>query len=312
MKNKILIQGNVLTTARYEMTALEKNIMYAVMAQIEDDDSPTKYYQISTFDIADTKDMRLKKEEFKKAITRLLTRDFTIKAIDGLIQSTFIASAKYKTEGVVEIEISTRLRPYLFALKKNFTLFGLDVAMSLKSKYAKRLYEMLCQFKSTGLMRVSLEELKARFQLVSTNGVEQYERWSSFEKKVLLIAQTEINEKAEFQFDYHLKKQGRKIVVVEFIFRKPQPDVVQPLPQVVPPQPIAPPQILGVELTPEQKKYNRMIERLGEFGLTKTQIESVLKKQTEQVINKTLYNLTCDPDMVKNKAAYLLKVFEVS
>jgi hypothetical protein len=35
MKNKLLVQDNALTAARYEMTALEKNIMYAVMAQIE-------------------------------------------------------------------------------------------------------------------------------------------------------------------------------------------------------------------------------------------------------------------------------------
>jgi plasmid replication initiation protein len=302
MKNKILIQDNVLTTARYEMTALEKNIMYAVMAQIEEEDPATKYYQISTFDIADAKDMRVKKEEFEKAITRLLTRDFTIKAIDGLIQSTFIASAKYKTDGIVEIEISTRLRPYLFALKKNFTLFGLEVAMSLKSKYAKRLYEMLCQFKSTGLMRVSIEELKARFQLVNTEGVEQYERWSSFEKKVLLIGQTEINEKAEFQFDYHLKKQGRKITAVEFIFRKPdikpEPPPVITLPVVVLPQ--------------VQHASPRIIERLEKYGLNIEKINNILMKHTEKVINKQLYELDCNRETVKNTAAYLLKVFEVS
>ncbi len=299
MKNKLLVQDNALTTARYEMTAIEKNIMYAVMSQIEDTDSPLKYYEISSSEMSIQTHKRLKNGEFEKAITRLLTRDFTIKAIDGLIQSTFIASAKYKTNGQVEIEISTRLRPYLFALKKNFTTFGLEVAMSLNSKYAKRLYEMLCQFKNTGLIRVSIQELKERFQLISTEGVEQYARWSSFEENVLLVAQTEINEKAEFQFDYHLKREGRKITAVEFVFRKPttpsKTETVAPV----------------IAITPVISRNARMIERLTDYGFNAEQVMKVTAKHTEKVINKQLYELDCNKETVKHPTAYLLKIFEI-
>jgi plasmid replication initiation protein len=304
MKNKLLVQDNALTAARYEMTALEKNIMYAVMAQIEDDDAPTKYYKISTSDIANQTDRRLKNGEFEKAITRLLTRDFVIKASDGLLQSTFISSAKYFNDGNVEIEISTRLRPYLFALKKNFTIFGLEVAMSLNSKYAKRLYEMLCQFKSTGLLRLSVEELKERFQLISTEGVEQYARWSSFEKNVLQAAQNEINEKADFKFDYHLKKQSRKITAVEFVFRKPKP-----APTVI--QAVATPvSVARPKSSPTDPKHVRMLERFRGYGLLEEQTNKVLAKHSVEAINKVLYDLDCNKESVKNTAAYLLKVFE--
>lgn len=298
MKNKLLVQDNALTTARYEMTAIEKNIMYAVMSQIEDTDSPIKYYDISTADISNQTDKRLKNGEFEKAITRLLTRDFTIKAIDGVIQLTFIASAKYKTNGRVEIEVSTRLRTYLFTLKKNFTTFGLEVAMSLKSKYAKRLYEMLCQFKNTGLIRVSIQELKERFQLISTEGVEQYARWSSFEESVLLVAQTEINEKAEFQFDYHLKKEGRKITAVEFVFRKPE---TPPKPENVAPV---------ITITPLIGVNERMLERLTDYGLNAEQVMKVTAKHSPKMINKQLYELDCNKDTVKHPTAYLLKIFD--
>jgi plasmid replication initiation protein len=302
MKNKLLVQDNALTAARYEMTALEKNIMYAVMAQIEDDDAPTKYYKISTSDITHQTDRRLKNGEFEKAITRLLTRDFVIKASDGLLQSTFISSAKYTHDGNVEIEISTRLRPYLFALKKNFTIFGLEVAMSLNSKYAKRLYEMLCQFKSTGLLRLSVEELKERFQLISTEGVEQYARWSSFEKNVLQAAQNEINEKADFKFDYHLKKQSRKITAVEFVFRKPKP-----APTVI--QVVATP-VPRPKSSPTDPKHERMLERFRGYGLLEEQTNKIVAKHTAEAINKVLYDLDCNKESVKNTAAYLLKVLE--
>jgi plasmid replication initiation protein len=319
MKNKLLIQDNVITTARYEMTALEKNILYAVMAQIEEHDPPTKYYKISTFDIADTKDMRVRQGYFQAALKKLLTREFIIKKPDGnTLQITVISSAEYDTEGCIEIGIDSKMRPYLFALKKNFTVFGLEVAISLKSKYAKRLYEMLCQFKSTGFFRITISELKERFQLINAEGVDQYERWSSFEKNVLLTAQTEINEKAEFQFDYHLKKRGRKIVAVEFIFRKPEATKPEPKPAMVIPVIAATPAPFVGRLNtdayadPEAKKvYLRMLERLDEYGLSKQQIEHILAKHEDKRIHKVLYDLTEKKQTVQNTAAYLLKIFDV-
>jgi plasmid replication initiation protein len=311
MENKLLVQDNALTTARYEMTALEKNIMYAVMAQIEDNDLPTKCYKISLTDISKFTNRRVRNDDFKDAIQRLLTRDFFIKDSGGYLQSTFIASAYHDNRGFVDIEIGSKLRPFLFSLKKNFTTFGLAAATGLSSKYAKRLYEMLCQFKSTGLFRISVRDMKERFCLINDDGTEKLEQWISFENRVLKVAQAEINEKADFQFDYKLRMTGRKVTGVDFVFRKPV--LIAPPPaSVISTQPIAAPQTLVAELTPEQPKQNRMIERLTEFGLTPTQINSVLKKQTEQVINKALYKLTCDKDAVKNTAAYLLKVFEVS
>ncbi len=305
MKNKLLVQDNALTAARYEMTALEKNIMYAVMSQIEDTDVATKCYKIAINDISQHTDRRLRNDDFRDAITRLLTRDFTIKTQDGkFLQATFISSAEYDTEGGVEIEIGIKLRPYLFALKKNFTIFGLEIAMSLTSKYSKRLYEMLCQFKSTGILRLSVLELKERFQLVSEDGLEQYSRWSNFEKNVLQTAQNEINEKADFKFDYKLKKQGRKITAVEFVFRKPPPASAPIQTTATSISVIAPPPVVD-------PKRERMLERLRLYGLGAEPIARIVAKHTQTVINKALYDLDCNKADVKNPAAYLLKVFEL-
>jgi plasmid replication initiation protein len=304
MKNRLLVQDNALTSARYEMTALEKNIMYAVMSQIEDTDLPTKCYKIAIADISQHTERRLRSDDFREAVTRLLTRDFAIKTQDGkLLQATFISSAEYDTEGYVEIEIGIKLRPYLFALKKNFTIFGLEVAMSLHSKYSKRLYEMLCQFKSTGILRLSVVELKERFQLISAEGVEQYTRWSNFEKNVLQTTQNEINEKADFKFDYKLKKNGRKIVSVEFVFRKPEPP-----PTIVPTT--AESVFVQVSPLPSDAKHERMLERLRAYGLVTEQLNRIVAKHPPTVINKALYDLDCNKDSIKNTAAYLLKVFE--
>ncbi len=297
--NTLILQDNALTTARYEMTALEKNIMYSVMSQIEDTDSASKYYKISINNISKFTARRVRHDDFEAAIQRLLTRDFTIKKADGKnLQITFISSAEYDTDGSVEIGIDLKMRPYLFALKKNFTSFGLEVALSLNSKYSKRLYEMLCQFRSTGLLRLTVRELKDRFQLISPDGEEQYARWSSFENNVLKTAQAEINEKANFQFDYELRKQGRKIAAIDFLFRK------EPAPQTTPKQS----QSVDIDKDP---KLGRMIERLTNYGLTTNQIHTVIKRHPVERINKVLYDTDCNRDNIHSTSALLSKIFEL-
>lgn len=299
MKNKLIVQDNLVTTARYEMSSLEKNIIYSVMAQIEDNDPPSKFYKISISDIEDTKDVRVRQERFDEAIKKLLTRELVIVKPDGSkLRITVISSADYDLDGHVEIGIDLKMRPYLFELKKNFTIFSLEIATSLKSKYSKRLYEMLCQFKSTGFLRISVQELRERFQLSD----EQYERWSNFEKNVLKTAQIEINDKADFKFDYYLKKQKKRIMSVEFIFRKPEtkseltPVITIPIPMVV---------------TPYRTINPRIIERLENYGLNTEQINRIALKHAEKAINKQLYDLDCNKETVKNTAAYLLKIFEI-
>lgn len=304
MKNKLIVQDNALTSARYEMTALEKNILYAVMAQIETTDSQNKCYKISTYDISDAKGSRVRKDYFEEAISKLLTREIVIKKSDGKkLQVTVIASAEHDKEGGgVEIEISNKMRPYLFALKSNFTSFGLEVATSLNSKYSKRMYEMLCQFRSTGLLRLTISELKERFQLVDENGNEQYARWSSFERCILKTAQIEINEKADFQFDYELRKRGRKIIAVDFEFRKPIQVKEVTTPSVQPTK---------IEVQQTDPRQQRTIERLKSYGLNEHQINILLKKRTIPELCKVLYELDCNKESIKNTVAYLCKILEL-
>ncbi len=40
------------------------------------------------------------------------------------------------------------------------------MALSLKSKYSKRFYEMLSQYKDTRMMKVSINDLKHRLQFI--------------------------------------------------------------------------------------------------------------------------------------------------
>lgn len=296
-KNKLIAQGNELTTARFESTQHERNIVYAIMAQIKNDDLPTATYEIKMSDISIHTGRRMRIDDFQEAIKRLLSRVFTIKDVGGVLQTTFISSAYFDDRGFVSIAIDPRLRPYLFELKKNFTVFGLSTAISLNSIYAKRLYEMLCQFKSTGVLKISVRDFKERCGLINADGTEKLQQWVNFENKVLKIAQAEINEKADFQFDYTLKKEGRKVVGIEFSLRK---EIAQEIEEVI-----------LIQQEEPNPKLERMKERMRNYGLSEKQIMDVLKKQTHDRINKVLYDVDCNREKINAHSSFLVKVFEI-
>lgn len=63
-------------------------------------------------------------------------------------------------------------------------------------------------------------------------------------------------------------------------------------------------------LPPSDSKHERMLERLKVYGLVTGQINKIIAKHSPTIINKTLYDLDCNKDGIKNTAAYLLKIFE--
>ena len=109
------------------------------------------------------------------------------------------------------------------ALKKNYTQFQLDVVLSLKSKYAKRLYEMLSQHKEIGELNISVKELKRRLKLNQEDPQQEtYAQFTTLRRNVLDIAQQELQEHADIHFTYTLGKTGSKYT--DLIFHIKQVD----------------------------------------------------------------------------------------
>jgi plasmid replication initiation protein len=224
MDKKItLTQKNLLTEARQEFTALEKNLIFFTMAQMSNEDSDNKIYYVSATELQNKMGKQIRYQDFLKATGRLLSNPIWIKKPEGgHFQANFIASADYiKGTGIIELEVSTKMRKLLLNVKDNFTTFELDLALTLKSKFSKRIYEMLSQWKDKNQFSTTIEELK--YQLGCKDhetGVESYEKWSNFEKYVLKKAEEEINLHTDFKMFYELKKVGRKYHSITFYFEK--------------------------------------------------------------------------------------------
>jgi plasmid replication initiation protein len=302
-KKQLIFQDNAITTARYSMSALEKNIMYMVMAQLGKNDPSDRYYRIVAKDLMQRANKEIRYAEFKEATSRLREREITILKDNGnVLQIGLISSAEYiQGAGIIEIGLDQKIRPYIFELKENFTSFELNMALSLNSKFSKRLYEMLAQFRSTGILRITVLELKERLKLIdSKTGEEQYEKWSAFEKYVIKVAQKELEKHTDIVFDYKLKKTGKRITDIVFQIKQ----------KTVSTEGVINSESLTANQNTEGGK--RLLERLiTDFRLRRDQADDIIKKFSVQEINRTLYdiNLKLKSNEISNIGAYTAKTF---
>ena len=127
-----------------------------------------------------------------------------------------------KKSGIAKIKIDEDLAPYLFDLKSKFLSYGLKNILNMKSQYSIRLYELLksyhdmkngqTDYKKTS-WTIVLMELK---QKLMVENVKSYENYKDFRKKVLEVAQKEINELTDISIYFEPITRGRKTEKVKF------------------------------------------------------------------------------------------------
>jgi len=290
---KKIVQHNAITQARYEMTALEMDIVFMLLAQLGEDDEPYRVYQINAKHLQELSESEVKLAYFKEATEKLIGRVYEMTTARGFLQIGIVSSAEYITgTGIIELSIDPKMRPYLFSLKSNFTTFQLKLALQLKSKYSKRLYQLLSQFKDTGEYYVTIESLKLMLKLRDAKtGEEQYKNYADFEKYVIKPAQKQLKEHTDISFTYKIDKQGRKYHALKFSI-------------------VYTPKQLKIEINPEsQDMFNKLV---NEFKLAQWQAERVIQVVPPKEISRIIYNIRLmnSDKKIKNIGAYTAMEFE--
>ena len=224
MEKNLVRQHNCLTTARYEMSSLEKDIMYIILARIDSKFSFKTNFKIPLKDIMKLKELKkIKGLEIREAAKALIGRSLTIFNVDNKKYETIgvLTNSNYEA-GILTIEFDKSLCPFLFNYKNRFTLFSLRTALKLKSKYSKRLYEMLSQYKDTGIFTITIKDLKERLELIKDDGrKEKYKEFNALRKYVIDMAMNELKQVGDINFTYVAKKTKNKYTNLEFkIFPK--------------------------------------------------------------------------------------------
>lgn len=232
-----IIQHNALTSARYEMTACEMDIVFFLLSKLSKNDKAGTVYELRVKELEQLTGREWNYGRLFESTEQLRSRGYVIagEKLDERSGSTtptklqvgLLASAEYIIgHGIIELEISEKIRPYLIDLKSNFTSYRLQAALSLTSKYAKRIYQLASQWKDIGETKTyTLDEFKYMLHLKDPKGKEpeQYAKVSSLQAKVLDVAMNQINEHTDLRISYKLKKKGRSFNSVCFYIDKQTP-----------------------------------------------------------------------------------------
>ena len=115
---------------------------------------------------------------------------------------------------VARIIFHKRIVPLLSDLRASFTQFALADVTEFSSIYTFRIYQLLMQYKSTGYVKISLDDL--RFMLVL---FDKYPLVADLKRRVIETAVDEINAKSPYTVKYDLLKKGRKFTHLELKFK---------------------------------------------------------------------------------------------
>ena len=106
--------------------------------------------------------------------------------------------------------------PYLAQVKERFVLYNLKEIANFGSLYTTRLYELIQEFKETGWMLKSVEQLRETFAV----GKNKFKLYGHFKKNTFAHACQEINDNYDIGLRFEELKEGRKVVAVKFFFKQ--------------------------------------------------------------------------------------------
>lgn len=228
-EKSLVVKSNPLLQARYSWPLNAQKIFLLMASSIsslhgENDNE----WRISVGSLAKELGVKGLPATYLKQIANIMfASPFEVQEVDAKgqcirweIRSIFEA-ANYN-KGVLSFTLTTYARSQLTNLQRNYGKFYLKHIISMKSQYAVRLYELIMSEiwkKSQKKKTYGLLDLRKRL------GVEEgkYERFSNFEKKVIIPAVEEINEKTDLNVKYGKKKVGYKIEFIDIYYEyKPQ------------------------------------------------------------------------------------------
>lgn len=299
-------QHNALTSGRYDFSACQLDILFMLLASLDDDDEPKKRYNIRVKDIELITGRKWSYSQVDASTDDLMSRVFKIINERGDLKkiNLFHYIEYLNGTGSFDIVLHEECRSHFFDLKNNFTLLELKSVLSCSSKHAKRLYSLACQWRGTGGHTYSIGELKEMLGLKDPKGKykEQYTQIGEFKKSVLDVAKKQINEHTDIVFDYELiKTRGRSFDTIKLFCGFSKPKLQMEID-------------FNVDLE-RQKKNGELVQKIVSikaYGIREDLAELWAVKYWKQFVeekNNLLESIT-KGKVIEDKPAYLAGIFK--
>jgi len=216
--NRVTV-ANALIEANYpeKLTARAHKVARLLVSLVKPDDEELRLYKMPIDSMKEYLGYKEGKkwgrfqEDLEDIALRLNQKPLHIQVNEHKFTKAFFISS-YSidlAERTIEFEISQKLKPYLIALKGEFTSYLLSNIPALKSGYSIRIYELLSQYRLIGKRTFKVEDLKLK---IGCN----YEKYGHVKSKALNRAATDLENHTDLRFEMEEHKVGRKIDSITF------------------------------------------------------------------------------------------------
>ena len=214
-KAMVIRKANDLVEARYKLTLAQQRILLFLNAQIKPWDKDFDDYNISVIDFCRYLEIDPSNvyEEFIKMSQSLISKTLVIGRGEKTIVTAWLSSAVYDPEkGIITLRFSPELRDFLLELKGCYISYSLNDVKHFRSTYSYRIYELLKQYLNLKERTFDLDTLKEILQIKNA-----YRNYNDFKKCVLIVAQLELEKKADIFFKFEEIKKSRRIAMIRFL-----------------------------------------------------------------------------------------------
>ena len=220
--NQLVIKDNILVEASYSLELVEQRILLLSIITARENNQKielgkpltihaNKYAEVFNVDKKSAYDV------LKSGADGLIGKSFRYYENNKLSKSNWVDTVAYvENGGFIEIKFTSKVVAFISELERRFTSYEISQVANLKNRYSIRLYESLIQYRSTGKLNISLNDLRLRLGLLEN----EYYQMSMFKKRVLDLAVSQINEHADISVKYEQQKQGRTITRFNFSFKQ--------------------------------------------------------------------------------------------
>jgi plasmid replication initiation protein len=221
-KNKNIIQSYLITTAKYDFTADEKRVLSNLInvlqpllegkvlrGKVQQDLFQDYCLELPSSTFLGEND-KTNHSRIKKALDLLEEKKLYQEDENSWRKIRLIESPRYLKRGVVQFRLAKELVEVFLNFDKGYSKYELETSLKLKSVYAMRLYELISGQTQPLTYKISyLKEIWGATQ-------KAYERNYNFIQRVIIPAQEELNEKANWTFIFTPIKEGKKFTKIMF------------------------------------------------------------------------------------------------
>lgn len=217
---KVVKANSLIQKTRYELNLQEQKMLLYIISKIKPNDKEFSEITLNLRDICSVLGININGKNyrnFKNSLKSLRDKSFWMKTQNNQeILLAWLDEVKLDynySPPIVKVTLNKNLKPYLIALRNNFTSYELSSILAFKSKFSIRIYELIKSFSynEDGNFELTLENLK---EILNVKG--KYREYKDFRKKVLDVAIEEINKFSDLNVNYKPIRINRRIQSIIF------------------------------------------------------------------------------------------------